>query len=366
MQIDAALGGREYAWAQLQRDSKDIYSSLRPIVRLRFAIPLTILLLAATSYVSGILPFNAYYVLVGATAIWAAYDSHRLGIQRFDSSLALPPVGVLIALAVLWPFTFPAYLKLRYRIQHGEIGTRVSRAPKLGWLIFGGVVVGAGVVAFALFSRSPAIRSLTSLMTDVSTEFGVPVAVSVISGRHLALKIYNPPRSADSVSVEWAKSIARFARDRYAGAGQLDSVAVSLVDQRQQGAITVTNERERYAWSVEQLQDSAAAPEDDAFARSFLENVRSRDVAGAAQLQPGSDISSKWTRIAALSSSFPKGSPLEIRPVRWVLYVDSTIVARKLTYRIESPTDTTQAQIWLVDVAGRRYVNTFRWTRGTK
>jgi hypothetical protein len=335
-------------------------------VRLRFAIPLTILLLAATSYVSGILPFNAYYVLVGATAIWAAYDSHRLGIQRFDSSLALPPVGVLIALAVLWPFTFPAYLKLRYRIQHGDIGPRVSRGPKLGWLIFGGVVAAAGVVTLVLFSRSPAIRRVASLITDVSAEFGVPVTVSLTSGRLLALKIYNPPRSADSVSLEWAKSIARFARDRYAGAGPLDSVSVSLVDQRQQGAVTVTRERERYTWSNEELQDLPAAPEDDAFARSFLENVRSQDVAGAAQLQPGSAISSNWTGIAALSSYFPKGSPREIRPVRWVLYIDSTVVARKLTYRIETTTDTTQAEVWLVDVAGRRYVNTFRMTRGAK
>jgi hypothetical protein len=143
-------------------------------------------------------------------------------------------------------------------------------------------------------------------------------------------------------------------------------VSVSLVDQRQQGAITVTRERERYAWSNEQLQDSAAAPEDDAFARSFLESVRLQNVAGAAQLEPGNAISSNWAGIAALSSYFPKGSPREIRPVRWVLYVDSTLVARKLTYRIETPTDTAQAEIWLVDVSGRRYVNTFRMTRRTK
>ena len=336
-------------------------------MRLRFAIPLTILLLAATSYVSGILPFNAYYVLVGATAIWAAYDSHRLGVQRFDSSLALPPIGVLAALGVLWPFTFPAYLKLRYRIQHGVIGPRVSRTSHLGWLIVGGVVVAvAAIGALLLFSRSPAIQRVASLATDVSAEFRVPVNVSLTDGRHLALKIYNAPPSADSVHLEWAKSIASFARDRYAGAGPLDSVSVSLVDQREQGAVTVTRERERYAWSVEQLQDSASAPADDSFARSFLENVRSQNVAGAAQLQPGSAISSKWTGIAALSSYFPKGSPREVLPVRWVLFLDSAGVSRKLSYRIATPGDTTLAEIWLVDVAGRRYVNTFRMTRGTK
>jgi hypothetical protein len=326
------------------------------------------LLLAATSYVSGILPFNAYYVLVGATAIWAAYDSHRLGVQRFDSSLSLPPIGVLIALGVLWPFTFPAYLKLRYRIQHGVIGPRVSRTSHLGWLVVGGVVVAvAAISVLILVSRSPAIQRVASLATDVSAEFRVPVNVSLTDGRYLALKIYNAPPSADSVHLEWAKSIARFARDRYAGAGPLDSVSVSLVDQREQGAVTVTQERERYAWSVEQLQDSASAPADDSFARSFLENVRSQNVAGAAQLQPGSAISSKgWTGIAALSSYFPKGSPREVLPVRWVLFLDSAGVSRKLSYRIATPGDTTLAEIWLVDVAGRRYVNTFRMTRGTK
>ena len=339
-----------------------------PIVRLRFAIPLTILLLVATSYVSGFLPFNAYYVLVAATAIWAAYDSHRLGIQRFDSSLALPPIGVLAALAVLWPFTFPAYLKLRYRIEHGEIGPKVSRTSKLGWLIALGVVVAAvGIGALILMSRSPTIQRLVSLATDVSAEFRVPVNVSLDDGRYLALKIYNPPPTADSVRPEWARSIARFALNRYGRVGPLDSVSVSLVNQRQQGAITVTREQERYAWSVGQLGDSAADPEDDSFARSFLEHVRSQDAAGAAQLQPGSAISAKgWTSIAGLSSYFPKGGPQRIRFVGWLLFVDSAVVAKKLSYRIEASADTTLAEVWLVHVGGRTYVNTFRMSRITK
>ena len=338
-------------------------------MRLRFAIPLTILLLAATSYVSGFLPFNAYYVLVAATAIWAAYDSHRLGIQRFDSSLALPPIGVLAALAVLWPFTFPAYLKLRYRIEHGEIGPKVSRTSKLGWLIAGGVAVAAvGIGALVVMSRSPAIQRLVSLATDVSAEFRVPVTVSLDDGRYLGLKVYNPPPSADSVRPEWARSIARFALDRYGRVGPLDSVSVSLVNQRQQGAITVTREGQRYAWSVEQLRDSEPDPEDDSFARSFLEHVRSQDAAGAAQLEPASVISSKkgWTSIAAMSSYFPKGGPQRIRSVGWLLFVDSAVVGKKLSYRIETSADTTLAEVWLVHVDGRAYVNTFRMTRITK
>jgi hypothetical protein len=238
----------------------------------------------------------------------------------------------------------------------------------LGWLIGGGVALAAvGIGVFVLLWRSPAIQKLVSLATDVSAEFRLPVNVSLTEGRYLALKIYNPPPSSDSVRPEWARSIARFALDRYATVGALDSVSVSLVNQRQQGAVTVTRERERYVWSVEQLRDSVADPEDDSFARSFLEHVRSQDAAGAAQLKPGSVISSKgWKSIAAMSSYFPKGGPLRIRPVGWLLLVDSSVVAKKLSYRIEASAGTTLAEVWLVDVGGRPYVETFRMSRITK
>jgi hypothetical protein len=330
-------------------------------VRLRFGIPLTILLLAATSYGSGMLPFNAYYALVAATAIWAAYDSHRLRVQRFDSSLALPPIGILAALVVLWPFTFPAYLKLRYRVQHGEAESPVSRSSRLGWWVLGGaaiVVVTASVVLW----RSPTIQGLRSLATDIAEEFGLRTQMNVsLTGRNLSVTIYNPPSLSDSMRVQWAESIARFASDRYAPAGALDSVSVRLADQREQGAITTTRERQRYSWAVEQLRSSEPPRNDDIFARSFLENVRMQNKAGASQLQPGSTISSRgWERIAASSSYFPTDTPQRVRPVRWELLVNSAGIARKISYSIETSTDTALADVLLVDASGRTYVNTFR------
>lgn len=332
-------------------------------MRLRFAIPLTIVLLAATSYLSGILSFNAYYALVGATAIWGAYDSHRLQVERFDSSLALPPIGVLIALAVLWPFTFPSYLKLRYRIQHGEIGPRLNRTFRLRWLIVGGIAA-AAISALVLLWRSPTIRGLASLATDVSAEFQVPVTVSLSDGRYLGLKIQNAPPPADSVLLEWEKCIARFAWDRYSRTGSLDSVSVTLVDSRQQGAVTITSQHDRNAWAVEELRDSPPAPEDDVFARSFIENVRTQNVAGAAQLEPGGVIN--WKDLGGIGQLLPKGNPQLIRPIRWVLFVGRAGVTRKLTYSIEAPSDTGLAEVWLSHTGGHTYVNTFRVTPAKK
>jgi hypothetical protein len=46
--------------------------------------------------------------------------------------------------------------------------------------------------------------------------------------------------------------------------------------------------------------------------------------------------------------------------------VDSSVVAKKLSYRIEASAGTTLAEVWLVDVGGRPYVETFRMSRITK
>jgi hypothetical protein len=327
-------------------------------VRLRFAIPLTILLIVATSLASGSLPFNAYYILVAVTAIWAAYDSRRLGVERFDSNLALPPIGVLIVLAVFWPIAFPAYLKLRYRIQHGKVGPRASHPSRLVWYIAGGVAVVVGVALFLLW-RSPLVRGLASLQADITTEFQVPVNIS-LRDRFLGVKVVNPPPSADSVRPEWEKSIARFALERYADKNRLDSVSVSLVDSRQQGAITLTQVQDTRTWAVAELQDSAVSRGDDTLARSFIENVRTQNLAGAAQVQPGGSL--EWKNVAPLGQHIPKSDRPLVRPVRWAVFVDSAGVSRKLTYSIEDTADTAVAEIWLSDTGGHTYVNTFRLT----
>jgi hypothetical protein len=330
-------------------------------VRLRFAIPLAILLLIATSYASGFLPFNAYYVLVGTSAIWAAIDSHRVGVEQYNSSLALPPIGILAVVTVLWPITFPAYLKLRYRVQRGDVALGLSRTSRFRWWILAGAV-GIGLSALIVFWRSPTIQQLALLATDLKAEFRVPVDVSLTAGRNLSLTVYAVPPLSDSMRAEWAKSMARFARDRYAQASPLQAVTVILVDQHQRGAIIVTRQLNRYVWSVEQIRDSESAnSDDDKFARAFLENVRTQNIAGAAQLNPSSTINANgWEGMAGFRASFPKGQSRSVRPVGWEILADSSGESRKLVYRIESQTDTALAEIWLVDVAGHTYVDTFR------
>ncbi len=336
-------------------------------MRLRFGIPVTILLLIATSYISAFLPFNPYYVLVGATAIWAAIDSHRVGVEKYNSSLALPPIGILAVVAVLWPLTFPAYLKFRYRLRRGDVALGLSRTPRFGWWLLAGAV-GVGLAALIFLWRSPAIQQLALLANDLTAEFRVPVNVSLTADRNLSLSVYAVPSLSDSMRAEWARSIARFAQDHYARADSLQAVTVILVDQQQHGAIKVTRQLNRYVWSVEQIRDSEAANfDDDKFARAFLENVRTQNIAGAAQLNPSSSINANgWQGMAAFRASFPKGQSRLVLPVGWEILVDSSGQSRKLIYRIESQTDTALAEIWLVDVAGHTYVNTFRMRSTSK
>src|SRR5688572_1510987 len=122
-------------------------------MQLRFGIPLTILLLAVSTWISGSLPFNAYYLLVGSSAIWAASDSRRIGIERYQSALALPPIGILVGFVIAWPIVFPWYLRVRYRIRTSLLGPREARRNVGGWVLVG--VLGALFIAAVILSQFP-------------------------------------------------------------------------------------------------------------------------------------------------------------------------------------------------------------------
>src|SRR5438046_10089658 len=100
-------------------------------------------------------PFQPISLIVWGTAIWAAIDSHKLEITQYDSSLAIPPLGVLIALVLFWPITFPWYLKLHWRVKNGEIGQKGEQSM-IPFIVFGVFVLLAGKGVLFLLS-SPGV-----------------------------------------------------------------------------------------------------------------------------------------------------------------------------------------------------------------
>lgn len=101
---------------------------------------------------------------------------------------------------------------------------------------------------------------------------------------------------------------------------------------------------------------------DDSFARGFIESLRSRDPAGGAQLEPGSDIAREgWAVVTEQAANLPPGEPDSVVLKEWATIRDSHGVARKLTYKISSGERHSTIDVWVVG-QGRRYVNTVRTT----
>jgi hypothetical protein len=66
------------------------------------------------------LPVAPLLVII-ATAAWAAWDSKKIELRSYKSSLAVDPVPLGIGVAALWPIGFPWYLAIRHRIKSGNL-----------------------------------------------------------------------------------------------------------------------------------------------------------------------------------------------------------------------------------------------------
>jgi hypothetical protein len=336
-------------------------------VKLRFGIPLMVALLVLTSWISTP-TFNVSYVMVGLTALWAAVDSRRIRIDQYDSAMAMPPVGIAALFILGWPVAFPWYLRVRYRIAKGLVGPRQPRSNVAGYVILG--VMGAvfAVAFWVLRSPGGSIQQLAALATDVSQEYGVGVNTRVTNGRTLEVTLVNAQGVVDtSRREEWMRQVAIFARERYARRDSIDSIAVRVSDVSQRGAVTMTQSSPSLAWALSQLGDTGSVrPQDDSLARSFLENVRTKNPAGAEQIQPSSDINAAtWDKVSPFEKWLPQRRS-DIKLIHWDFLSDRTGPSRKLTYSVSDSTDSARVQLWLVDQGGKSYVNTFRIARSTR
>jgi hypothetical protein len=101
---------------------------------------------------------------------------------------------------------------------------------------------------------------------------------------------------------------------------------------------------------------------DDAFARTFIANVRSGDSAGARQLQANSKISSQpWPEFTAkFRAQLPAGGVDTVELLEWEHGRDDEGKYRKLTYALKGQDEEARAEVWLVTQDGHTVVNTLR------
>ena len=84
-----------------------------------WAVLFSLLLIAITIVLSGIVGFDLTWLMIIGTALWAAIDSSGIDLKKYKSGLSYGPVVLFFAIALLWIVGLPWYLHVRYRIKHG-------------------------------------------------------------------------------------------------------------------------------------------------------------------------------------------------------------------------------------------------------
>jgi len=83
------------------------------------AILLTIGLLGVCTVIYRLTGFDISWIMVLGTALWAAIDSSKIHLKRYESGISYGPVVVFVGFVFLWFIAFPWYLIVRHKIKTG-------------------------------------------------------------------------------------------------------------------------------------------------------------------------------------------------------------------------------------------------------
>lgn len=84
------------------------------------AILFTIGLLVACGVITVLTGFPFSWIMVPATALWAAIDSSKIQLKRYKSGISYGPVALFFLIGLVWFIGFPWYLAMRYKIKTGS------------------------------------------------------------------------------------------------------------------------------------------------------------------------------------------------------------------------------------------------------
>jgi FtsH-binding integral membrane protein len=90
------------------------------------AILLTIALLAVCSAIYKLTGIHLSWIMVIGTALWAAIDSTKIHLKRYESGISYGPVVLFFGFVLLWFIAFPWYLIVRHKIKTGTAVLKVG------------------------------------------------------------------------------------------------------------------------------------------------------------------------------------------------------------------------------------------------
>lgn len=90
------------------------------------AILFTIGLLGVCIVIHKLTGFDLNWIMVPGTAFWAAIDSSKIHLKRYESDISYGPVVLFFVVTLLWLIAFPLYLIVRYKIKTGAAVLKVG------------------------------------------------------------------------------------------------------------------------------------------------------------------------------------------------------------------------------------------------
>jgi hypothetical protein len=207
------------------------------------------------AWLSSIVGFDLYWLLVAACALWAAADSRAHGFKRFERVFPLEPTALFFTMLVLWPIAFPWYLNLKNKALQGLLKepTRPSRAKYVlvGLAVLGGL---STIGFYVAFRASPTLRALATLDQAVQVGTQDPVRASLSLGGTLTLSVLNSatPASDHAGRAATARRLASLAAQNL-GSLTVHEIDVQFLSDHERGGVRVTRTEDSFGWPRDSL-----------------------------------------------------------------------------------------------------------------
>jgi hypothetical protein len=198
------------------------------------------------------LGLDLYWPMTGAWAIWAALDSRRLKLDRFERVFPLQSIPLAFSVLFLWPISLPWYIHLRARAESGDL----IQPPGPGRARYVLVAVAAAVPLLALgssflVSHSRTFSPLRAAQIALSKE-PLVMRLNYNTSGTLTLTVQNStmPSNAREAEAYRLASLVAAAVDSF---HSVQAVSVGFVKITGTAGLTYTRAEGTYGWPMTQL-----------------------------------------------------------------------------------------------------------------
>ena len=195
---------------------------------------------------------NLYWPMTAAWALWAALDSHRLQLERFERVFPLQSLPLAISVLFLWPISLPWYIHLKTKAASGAL--TVSERPSRSKYFLVGVAAAVPLVVFGsnlLLTRSPVFGPLRAAQVALSQE-PQTMQLNYNTTGTLTVRVQNSTIRSSIREAE-ARRLASLVAAAVDSFHTVKTVSVGFVRITGTAGVTYRRSEGMYSWPLEEL-----------------------------------------------------------------------------------------------------------------